>query len=137
MKPIFSGQCLCGSIQFNCSIKPSFQANCHCDDCRKSGGSVYASFAFVAVESLKIIKGEPASFQHKSDRGSQMTKYFCKDCGSQLFTANSNFPERRGVRVGVIDNADWFQPMANVYTCKKLASTPLDVEVKAFDKMPI
>ncbi len=136
MKPVFSGQCLCGAIQFESSSKPSFQANCHCDDCRRSGGGVYASFAFIPFEALNVTQGELASYQHKSDSGSQMTKFFCKDCGSQMLTANSNFPERRGVRVGVIDKADWFQPLANVYTCKKLKSTPLDAKVKAFEKMP-
>ena len=136
MSDVFQGQCLCGAIQFSSTSEPLFQANCHCDDCRKSGGGVYASFAFIPIDSLSINKGEPSSFQHKSERGSEMTKYFCKDCGSQMFTSNSNFPERRGVRVGVIDNADWFQPMANVFTCRKLSSTPLDAEVTAFDKMP-
>jgi hypothetical protein len=53
-----------------------------------------------------------------------------------MFASGSGKPERRGIRVGVIDDASWFKPMANVYSSRKLPSTPLDPEVKAFDKMP-
>ena len=49
----FRGQCLCGAVTFESSSDPMFQA-CHCDDCRRSGGSVYASFAFVDETNLKI-----------------------------------------------------------------------------------
>ncbi len=136
MTAIFSGQCMCGAVAFESSSEPIFQANCHCDDCRRSGGSVYASFAFIPFDQLTMTKGETSKFQHSSDSGSTMTKHFCHQCGTQLFTENSNFPERRGVRIGAIDDASWFKPMANVYTSKKLPSTPLDSNIKTFEKMP-
>ena len=47
-----SGRCLCGSVSFECSAEPIFQGCCHCDDCRRSGGSLYASFVFVPTETL-------------------------------------------------------------------------------------
>lgn len=135
MNPSFSGRCLCGAVQFTSSSEPTLQINCHCDDCRRSGGGVYASFVFIPASSLTVHQGETASYEHLSDRGNTMTKFFCPKCGSQLFTSNSGYPERMGIRVGAIDDASWFQPMANVYTSRKLPSTPIDLEVKAFDKM--
>ena len=42
---------------------------------------------------------------------------------------------RLGVRVGLIDAADWFKPQANVYASRRIPSTPVDPEIKAFDKM--
>lgn len=132
----FTAHCLCGDIAIESTADPVFQANCHCDDCRRAGGGVYASYAFVPDEALSVSKGTPATFEHKSDRGSTMTKYFCPRCGSQLMGANSAFPGRRAVRVGVIDDAAWFKPMANVYVSRKLPSTLIDPEAKAFDKMP-
>ena len=131
----FTAHCLCGAIALQSSADASLQANCHCDDCRRAGGSVYASYAFVPADALTVT-GEPASYQHQADSGNAMTKYFCPTCGSQLFSANSAHPERRGVRVGVIDDASWFKPMANVYASRKLPSTHLDEDAKAFDKMP-
>jgi hypothetical protein len=132
----FTARCLCGDIELHSTADAAMQANCHCDDCRKAGGGVYASYAFVPVEALSVTKGKPASFEHRSDRGSTMTKYFCPRCGSQMFTSNSANPARRGVRVGVIEDASWFKPAANVYVSRKLPSTQAEPEAKAFDKMP-
>jgi len=134
-KPVFKGRCLCGAVNFEVTDKPMLQANCHCDDCRRSGGGAYASYVFVAAAALSI-SGDTASYRHQSDRGNDMTKMFCPNCGSQLFTANSGFPDRRGIRVGAIEDASWFQPQANVYASRKLPSTPLDGNVDAFEKMP-
>ncbi len=132
----FTARCLCGDITLESTSDPSFQANCHCDDCRRAGGGVYASLVMVPAEALSVTLGTPASFSHESDRGSTMTKYFCAKCGSQMFGANSGTPERRAVRVGVIDDASWFKPMANVFAKRKLPSTIMDEDAKAFDEMP-
>ena len=113
-----SGRCFCGSVSFECSAEPVFQGCCHCDDCRRSGGSLYASFVFVPTETL-LVTGETHSYQHQSDRGSTMTKEFCPTCGSQMFSSGSYSPDRRGIRVGVIDDASWFRPDAYVYASKK------------------
>jgi hypothetical protein len=90
---------------------------------------------FIPVSSLSIYQGETAQYDHINDRGNTMSKFFCTKCGAQLFTSNSGHPERRGVQVGAIDDASWFQPMANFYTCRKLPSTPIDPNIKAIDKM--
>ncbi len=130
----FSGLCLCGAVRFQCDSEPMFQANCHCDDCRRSGGGVYASFAFVDATDLKMA-GRTHSFQSLSDTGNTVTRYFCPECGSQIYHQNSKAPSRLGVRVGLIESADWFRPQANVYASRRLPSTPIDPEIKAFDKM--
>jgi len=47
---------------------------------------------------------------------------------------NSHFPERRGIRVGIIDDASWFKPDAYLYNCKKLPHTPVDPEITAYER---
>ena len=128
-----SGRCLCGSVRFNCCAEPIFQGSCHCDDCRRSSGSLYGSFVFVLAETVTIT-GQTHSYQHKSDRGSTMTKEFCPTCGSQMFSLNTHFPERRGIRVGIIDDASWFKPNAYLYDCKKLPHTPVHPEITTYDR---
>ena len=134
MTEVFRGRCLCGAVSFACTSEPMFQANCHCDDCRRSGGSVYASFAFVDEADLKIA-GEMQVYENLSDAGNTMTRHFCPRCGSQVYHSNSKAPSRLGVRVGLIESADWFQPQANVYASRRLPSTPMNPDIKAFDKM--
>ena len=132
----FSGRCLCGAVEYACESEPMFQANCHCDYCRRSGGGVYASFVFVSASALTVNSGELHSFSHETDRGNTAIKYFCPRCGSQVFTRNSANPGRQGIRVGTITDASWFQPSANVYAGRRLPSTPIDNDIKAFEKMP-
>lgn len=134
--PGFTARCLCGDIELVSTSDATIQANCHCDDCRKAGGGVFASLAIVPAEALTVTKGTPASYEHRSDRGSTMTKYFCPRCGSQLYGTNSASPERRGVRVGVIEDAGWFKPTVNVFVSRKLPSTLLDESAKSFERMP-
>ena len=130
----FRGQCLCGAVTFESSSDPMFQANCHCDDCRRSGGSVYASFAFVDETNLKI-SGKTKTYESLSDAGNTMTRHFCSTCGSHVYHSNSKAPSRLGIRVGLIESADWFQPQANVYASRRLPSTPIDPDITAFEKM--
>ena len=132
----FTARCLCGDIELKSTSNPTMQANCHCDNCRRAGGAAYASLVFIPTEALTVTKGEPASYQHQSDRGSAMTKYFCSNCGSQLFGCSSSNPAARAVKVGVIEDASWFKPAANVYVSRKLPSTLLNEDAKSFDKMP-
>jgi hypothetical protein len=136
MSDSFKGSCLCGAVSFNCNAAPKFQANCHCDDCRKSGGAVFASYVFVD-EAAITITGETGSYSSPADSGNTMTRHFCKTCGSPVFHINSRAPSRVGIRVGLIESADWFQPQANVYASRKLPSTPIDPDVTAYDKMRV
>jgi len=131
----FTGKCLCGAVTFESSSDAQMQASCHCDDCRRSSGSTFASMAFVPADALTVT-GKTATYEHTSDRGSAMTKTFCPSCGTTLFTDNDANPGRRGVRVGTIDDASWFKPKAYVYCSQKLPSTVLDPDAKTFDKMP-
>ena len=120
----FKGGCLCGAVSFECSAEPMFQANCHCDDCRKSGGGVYASFAFVDESTISFF-GEMGSYEHLSDSGNTMTRHFCQvNVVRRYFIKTVVRPTRLGVRVGLIDAADWFKPQANVYASRRIPSTP-------------
>ncbi len=110
-------------------------ANCHCSDCRAATGAAYGTLVFVDEAALSI-SGTPKVFKHKSDSGSDMEKLFCPDCGSQMFGRNSNRPGVVSVRAGVLDQSDLVKPAVNVYLSSKIPSTPVDPELKGFDKMP-
>jgi hypothetical protein len=131
-----NGSCLCRQIRYKAVAAPLFQAYCHCQDCRKNGGSAFAALVFVPIESLSW-QGKPQTFSHSSNSGSTMTKHFCPNCGSQLFGTNSAKPDRIHIKVGTMENAKWFQPQCNVWASSRLPSTPVNPDVKDFDSMPI
>ena len=84
----FSGGCLCGSVRYKVSSDPSFVLNCHCEDCRRSTGSVYGTNVFVDEDKVQIT-GEVSLYVHTADSGNEMTKRFCPNCGTLLFGNSS------------------------------------------------
>ena len=131
-----SGSCLCGQVKYKATAVPLFQAHCHCQDCRKNGGSAFAALVFVPKESLSW-QGETKTYLHKADSGHVMTKHFCPQCGSQLFGENDAKTDRIHIKVGTITNAAWFQPQCNVWASSRLPSTPVNPDVKDFANMPV
>lgn len=130
-----SGKCLCGNITFSADTDIKLMANCHCDDCRQATGAAFGTLLFVD-ESAVEINGSPKSYNHTADSGAAMQKLFCPDCGSQMFGKNSNREGMLSVRAGVVAEKDLIKPAVNVYVSSKILSTPVDPELKGFDKMP-
>ena len=133
--PKLSGKCLCGNIAFTADTDIKMMANCHCSDCRAATGATFATLLFVDEAALDV-KGAPKVFKHVADSGANMEKHFCPDCGSQLFGKNSNRPNTVSLRAGVIDQTDLVKPAVNVYLSSRIASTPIDPDIKGFAKMP-
>jgi hypothetical protein len=132
---ILSGKCLCGNITYSADTDIKMMANCHCSDCRAATGAAYGTLLFVAENSLEV-RGKPKIFHHFADSGAKMEKHFCSDCGSQLFGKNSGRVGVVSIRAGGLDETGFVKPGVNVYLSSRIASTPIDMDLKGFDKMP-
>jgi hypothetical protein len=130
-----TGQCLCGDIAFAADGEVPVMANCHCTACRQSTGSAFATLMFMKSDDVQIT-GTPKTFQHGSDGGSTLTKLFCGNCGTPMFTQNSKREGMLGLRAGLINEHEEFVPKVNVYTSSKMKATVMDDGIPAFDKMP-
>lgn len=130
-----SGKCLCGDITYSADTEIKMMANCHCSDCRSATGAAYGTLLFIDADSLQV-NGSPKVFKHVADSGANMEKHFCPNCGSQLFGRNSNRAQMISVRAGCLDETDMVKPAVNVYLSSKIESTPVDPELKGFEKMP-
>lgn len=76
---MLSGSCLCGQIKFTVQGPPQEPSVCHCSQCRKQSGHLWAS-AYVGDEQISItgpLKWYASSATAK--RG------FCPSCGAFLF----------------------------------------------------
>lgn len=73
------GSCLCGAITYTAHGQAGAPAACHCSQCRKVSGHVWAS-SYVDDDKLEIT-GDVRWFQ-SSDTAK---RGFCATCGSALF----------------------------------------------------
>jgi len=131
----FSGGCLCGSVRYKVSSDPSFVLNCHCEDCRRSTGSVYGTNVFVDEDKVQIT-GEVSLYVHTADSGNEMTKRFCPNCGTLLFGNSSERQNSVSIRAGTIDQFDLIKPQMNVFVAKKIESTPINDSLPRSEGMP-
>jgi len=130
-----TGNCLCGNISFVADGDIGIQANCHCKDCQQVTGATFATIVFMSEKDVRVT-GKLHDFHHKVDSGNTLSKHFCPNCGSQMFTKN---PKREGIiglRAGSINEKDEIKPQFNVYCVSKAPCTILDDSLPAFDKMP-
>ena len=132
----FSGGCLCGLVQYKSSSDPLVIQNCHCDQCRKATGSVFLRNLFIKEEDFNL-SGETKNFIHLSDAGSEMTKFFCPKCGSQIYGKNSARPGMVTVRAGSVNEKEIIKPIRNLFLKSKVPSTPLDEKLEACNGMPL
>lgn len=88
-KPI-TGHCQCGTVAYRVDTPPHDIYHCHCSMCRRCHGTVFATYALVKKEQLKIITG--ASNLTTFDSSPGVHRQFCRTCGCQMFIHDDNNP---------------------------------------------
>lgn len=71
-------------------------------------------------------------FDTISDRGSIVSRYFCKNCGSHVLSHISDIPELLTVKAATLDNFKNFTPDYLVWTQSAGADCPFPPEVPSF-----
>ncbi len=106
------GSCLCGAVTFETTAKAEGFSVCHCGQCRKQSGHLWAS-AHVADEALQI-SGEVRWYQ--SSEGTR--RGFCPICGSFLFWKDSKDPHT-SFSLGSIDGPTGARLEKHIFTTYK------------------
>jgi len=109
-----SGGCLCGEIRYSLAGPPEFVIQCFCRDCQLATGTGHTTVVGV-LEGNFCVEGQPATFTSQGDTGGDVTRHFCGNCGSRLFTSGDLPGSLRMVQAGTLDNPDLVTPQAAVY----------------------
>ncbi|EIN05039.1 hypothetical protein PUNSTDRAFT_138221 [Punctularia strigosozonata HHB-11173 SS5] len=103
--------CFCGAVQLAFPTSGPGLVDtflCHCTDCRKITASMFASNFTVDDAYLKHLRGrENLSSWGQSTtikRGTKMTNYFCKTCGTLMYRVGEHFPGKSILRIGTVDD---------------------------------
>jgi len=105
-----TGGCLCGAVRFEYAACPGGAAYCHCSDCRRVTGSAFNVSLPMLLAHLRIVHGEAKRFAHTADSGNVLTRHFCAECGSPLYTSSPAHPDRVYVKAGALDDPDRVHP---------------------------
>jgi hypothetical protein len=118
MSDALEGSCLCGSVRVELSGEPNRVGICHCLDCRKKTGAIFASWAIYPVDRLGVT-GETARHQLKDD----YTRHVCPACSSPIYETQAGSDEVE-VCVGVLDEPSRLTPTYELWTVRREAWLP-------------
>ena len=106
------GSCLCGAVTFETKAEPQSLSVCHCSQCRKQSGHLWAS-AHVSDGDLAI-KGDVRWFQSSNDA----KRGFCPTCGSFLFWKHAA-DDHTSFALGAIDGPTGLKLERHIFTVDK------------------
>ncbi|WP_085648916.1 MULTISPECIES: GFA family protein [unclassified Pseudomonas] len=106
-----TGGCLCGEVRIEASGRPYRVGVCHCLDCRKHQGALFAASA-IFPEAAVTISGETHDYAGR---------HFCPRCGSSVFGRSGDEVE---VNLGALDAPDQCQPTYELWTVRRESWLP-------------
>ncbi len=115
-EPSYAGGCLCGAVRFTAAGQPLWAAHCHCQSCRRSTGSPFASFVGFAREQVTFAHAAPAAYA--SSPG--VTRSFCGACGTPIAYEAARFPGEIHLYVCTLDEPAAVAPTAHVHVGEQL-----------------
>lgn len=96
------GRCHCGAIAFEAEVEPGTIAICHCTDCQTLSGTAYRPGISAKAETFVLTGIEPSRYVKTGTSGAKRTHAFCPICGTPIYSAAVENPDRYTLRVGTI-----------------------------------
>ncbi len=114
---VLRGQCLCEKVVYEISGKLGPIYNCHCSKCRRFHGAAFRTRTSIERTQLTWIKGEDNLTDYASS--DNVTKSFCKTCGSPILSYYKNTPDVLGIPLGGLEGELERVPEAHIFTASK------------------
>ncbi len=114
--PGFMIRCYCAAVSLRAQAAPKSIVNCHCGQCRRLSGAAFTTWASFPRAALVATGSEPLnSFQLTPN----VTRHFCRVCGSHVFTADSRMPAILGGPAGALEGSPAATPSAHYFVDDK------------------
>lgn len=129
---MYEGGCQCGAVHYKATGEPQHVSVCHCNDCRKSAGAPYVSWAAFAAADFET-SGEIAVYNSSG----QAMRHFCPRCGTGLFYVNEEMlPGLVDIQTCTLENPEVLTPHLHVQAAEQLAWTVGVENLPKFERFP-
>jgi hypothetical protein len=132
METMLRGGCLCGAVRYECTGNPEDASYCHCDDCKKATGGPYTVGVLVKVVDLRILSGRVKGYTTIADSGRKITREFCPNCGSPLFTRAEKCPDLVFLKAGCLDESELIKPSCQIWTKRAVPWAYIDEKLPCY-----
>jgi hypothetical protein len=112
--PAVTGGCFCGAVRYRLLTAPLFCYACHCADCHKHSGSVYACYTSIEADFLASISSTaPNTSTRKRPSGVIRRQATCPECATWVWSESfleGQEPVTIDVRTGTLDHPELMEP---------------------------
>jgi len=130
------GRCLCGHVVYEYS-GPVGPANyCHCEDCRRCTGSSFNIGVRFDLSAFHITSGVPKGFTKRGESGNELTRHFCPQCRSPIYTSSPKHPEYVYVKAGTLDDPTIVKPIRQNWVSSAVSWSKIPGGIPSFAKGP-
>ena len=130
------GRCLCGHVVYEYSGLVGPASYCHCEDCRRCTGSAFNIGVRVDRGEFHITSGSPKGFTKCGESGNELTRYFCPECGSPIYTSSPKHPQHFYVKAGTLDDPTIVKPIRQSWVASAVSWSQVDPSIPSFAKGP-
>ena len=116
------GGCLCGHIRFRATGSPYAVNHCHCEQCRRYTGAIYATGVAYSAENIHWLHGEPTIYLATDT--SISGRSFCPKCGSSI--ADHWLDDGIWLYIGTLDNPELVTPRNHTFIEEKIPWVHVD-----------
>lgn len=109
-----TASCSCGQLRVGCEGEPARVSICHCLECQKRTGSVFAAQARYARGSVTV-EGRSTTWSRAGEDGGVATFHFCPVCGATVYWEPQEMPELVYVATGCFADPAFPPPVVSVY----------------------
>jgi hypothetical protein len=135
MEKAHEGGCVCGAVRYHVRGKPAVTSACHCRYCQRRTGSAFATLAYFDEANVRIVKGDVAEYEHRSDEtGRWLRTQFCPRCGTTVAIAVEARPGMRGIALGTLDDPDWLPIERHIWVNSKRPWVLIPSDVTTFPR---
>jgi hypothetical protein len=107
---VIRGGCLCGAVRYEGTGEPFNVTHCHCEDCRKSAGAPFVTWASFRRDSFQFTKGKPREVAWAG-----RIRSFCPMCGSALTFMSRPDADEIDVTVATFDEPEAVTPADHIW----------------------
>ncbi|KAF2662175.1 hypothetical protein K491DRAFT_282161 [Lophiostoma macrostomum CBS 122681] len=122
--PLLEGGCNCNQIRYRLRGPPMYCYACHCADCQRESGSVFACSAKIEFDMIESIGPQaPAivSIVRKEHNGHAIHRLAqCPECKVTVWDTGNWNPSTYNVHVGTLDMPGLMEPDIHIYVDAKV-----------------
>jgi hypothetical protein len=135
MSQILEGGCLCGAVRFKGEAEAPSAMHCCCKDCQRATGSAFATIVAVPAASFEV-SGPTKSYRTAGESGRHVERWFCSECGSQLYSQAEVMADSYFIKAGVLDDSSVLEPQMVIWASSRPAWAELAAELPCTEGNP-